>query len=140
VSAISIEQRSLGTWFLDHHPDLAALYAQINHFNPSAHRTSPKEWREALLRLNEPVALTAMPALRGLACPTLFIVGRDDPIVPVSAMQDVARFVARSEVVVIDNAAHSAYFEQPAAFNGFVLAFLERCVDSSRSGLVAVRE
>lgn len=126
VSAVSIEQRSLGAWFLEHHPSLATLYAQINHFNPSAHRIPGEEWRQAILRLNRPEALTPTDALRALACPTLFLVGVDDPIVPVEAMRDLASRVTGSEVVVVERAAHSAYFEQPEVFNRTVLDFLQR--------------
>jgi 3-oxoadipate enol-lactonase len=126
VAAVSIEQRSLGRWFLEHHPERAALYAQINHFNPSAYRVPADEWRQAMLRLNEPQNLTPTQALAGLACPTLFLVGAEDPIVPVSAMRDLAQLAPGSEVSVIDNAAHSAYFEQAEVFNATVLDFLRR--------------
>ncbi len=128
VSALAIEQRSLGRKFLHEQPALAALYAQINHFNPSAHRIAPEEWRQALGRLNEPQSLTRVADLAALACPTLFVVGAEDPIVPVSAMHEVAAVVPDSEVVVIEHAAHSAYFEQPAEFNRRVLHFLQRRV------------
>jgi pimeloyl-ACP methyl ester carboxylesterase len=128
VSALAIEQRSLGRWFLEHHPDKAALYAQINHFNPSAYRITPEAWHRALGRLNEPQSLTRVADLGALLCPTLFVVGAEDPIVPVSAMHDLAAVVPGSEVVVIEHAAHSAYFEQPAEFNRHVLQFLQRRV------------
>jgi 3-oxoadipate enol-lactonase len=132
AAAMSIEQRSLGRGFLDRHPELAALYAQINHFNPSAHRIPPSEWRDTLARLNAPQALTPCASLGALRCPTLFLVGSDDPIVPAEAMHELAAKVEGSEVVVIDDAAHSAYFEQPAAFNRVVHDFVQRRVWSSR--------
>ena len=124
VQALAIEQRSLGRKFLAEQPALAALYAQINHFNASAHRIAPEAWQQALGRLNEPQSLTRVAELAALACPTLFVVGAEDPIVPVSAMQDLAAVVPGSEVVVIEHAAHSAYFERPAEFNRHVLRFL----------------
>ena len=43
-------------------PALAALYAQINHFNPSAYRITPEAWHRALGRLNEPQSLTRVLA------------------------------------------------------------------------------
>jgi 3-oxoadipate enol-lactonase len=64
--------------------------------------------------------------MRQLDCATLFPVGENDPIVPSSAMCDLAALVDSSEVVVIDNAAHSAYFEQPDEFNRCVLGLLAR--------------
>jgi len=128
VSALAIEQRSLGRRFLHEQPALAALYAQINHFNPSALRIAPEDWHQALGRLNEPQSLTRVADLGALLCPTLFVVGAEDPIVPVSAMHDLAAAVPGSELVVIEHAAHSAYFEQPAEFNCHVLQFLQRRV------------
>ena len=127
VPATGIEQRSLGRWFNEHHPALAALYAQINHFNPSALCIPAEAWRQTLLRLNEPGDLLPLPALRGLQCPTLFLVGADDPIVPPQALHELAAWVPRSRVVVVEQAAHSAYFEQPAVFNAQVLQFLAGC-------------
>lgn len=124
--AASIEQRSLGRWFLEHHPDKAALYAQINHFNPSAHSIPPAEWGAAIGSLLQPGNCTPLAALRDVSAPTLLLVGREDPIVPVSAMEEVAQLIPGSEVVVVDDAGHSTYFEQPAAFNRHVLDFIAR--------------
>lgn len=128
VSAVSIEQRSLGAWFLGAHPALAALYAQINHFNPSAHSIPADEWRAAMLALNRPDQLIPTADLSRLLCPTLFIVGAEDPIVPAAAMHELSALVAGSEVVVVAQAAHSAYFEKPTEFNREVLDFLSRRV------------
>ena len=124
--AVSIEQRSLGRWFLEREPAKAALYAQINHFNPSAHSLEASEWGAALGRLMEPGRLIPLAALQKVACPTLLLVGREDPIVPVSVMHEVAGLVPDSELVVIERAGHSAYFEQPEEFNRVVLDFLAR--------------
>lgn len=124
--ATSIEQRSLGRWFLQREPALAELYAQINHFNPSAHSIPSEDWRLAMLRLNEPQHLLACEALQCLVCPALFLVGEEDPIVPAQAMKDLSDYVRTAEIRVIEHAAHSAYFEQPAAFNECVLDFLSR--------------
>jgi 3-oxoadipate enol-lactonase len=126
VAGMAIEQRSLGQWFLKNRPAQAALYAQINHFNPSAHRIPAQEWQAALTGLNQGAALTPMAQLRELTCPTLLLVGREDPIVPVDIMQEVQALVAGSELTVIEDAAHSAYFEQPEVFNERVMDFLGR--------------
>lgn len=126
--AVGIEQRSLGRWFLQQQPALAVLYAQINHFNPSAHRIDGEDWRRALLRLNEPDQLLSCDALEALACPTLFLVGEDDPIVPVAALRDLQDRVQDSELVVVAQAAHSAYFERADVFNRCVRDFIARRV------------
>ena len=124
--AVSIEQRSLGRWFLENCPDKALLYAQINHFNPSAYAVPAKEWGGALSALLHPSRLIPLDALRELACPTLLLVGSEDPIVPVSVMQEVQALVRGSELVVVQEAGHSAYFEKPQEFNRTVLDFIAR--------------
>jgi 3-oxoadipate enol-lactonase len=124
----SVEQRALGPWFLREQPAMAALYAQINHFNPSTHRIPPAEWRAALASLLQPGELTPLARLAEVRCPTLFVVGAEDPLVPVAAMREVAALVPDGEVFVIDDAGHSAYFEQAAAFNRHVLGFIGRAL------------
>jgi len=128
VSAVSIEQRSLGAWFLKSQPALAALYAQINHFNPSAHSIPAEAWRSAMLSLNQPDNLLATAEIEALQCPTLFLVGAEDPIVPSEVMKELSQRVPGSELLILNEAAHSAYFEKPAQFNEQVLEFLSRRV------------
>ncbi|WP_066270629.1 alpha/beta fold hydrolase [Hydrogenophaga palleronii] len=124
--AVTIEERSLGAWFVAQHPDKAALYAQINHFNPSAYAIAGSDWGAALAGLHRPESLTPVDALREVGCPTLLLVGREDPIVPVAVMQEVSDLIDGSELVVVDQAGHSAYFEKPAEFNRQVLDFIAR--------------
>lgn len=138
--AVTVEQRSLGRWFLEHEPEKAALYAQINHFNPSAHSLPPEQWGKALADLMKPEVLLPMDALGQLQCPTLFVVGSEDPIVPVSAMHEVADRVGASEVAVVHGAGHSAYFEKAAEYNQLVLGFLEQRVDERRGLALGVSE
>ena len=126
TKALTVEQRSLGRWFLEHHPDRAALYMQINHFNPSAHAFTPQEWGAAMQGLIAPRNLLPVAQLAQVQCPTLFIVGSEDPLVPVSVVQEFQALVAHSEVHVVQQAGHSAYFEKPQEFNENVLAFLKR--------------
>lgn len=124
--AVTVEERSLGRWFLRQHPDKAALYAQINHFNPSAYAIAGAEWGAALASILQPGRLIPLAALGEVRCPTLFLVGSEDPIVPVAAMHEASQLVRGSEVVVVDEAGHSAYFEKPAEFNRHVLDFIAR--------------
>jgi len=122
--AQSVEQKSLGAWFLKSHPDRAALYAQINHFNPSAHRYTRQAWGAAMATLIAPQNVLPMARLKDVQCPTLLIVGSEDPLVPVLVMAEAQQLIAASELCVIDRAGHSAYFEIPAEFNARVLQFL----------------
>jgi pimeloyl-ACP methyl ester carboxylesterase len=124
--AVSIEQRSLGQWFLDHHPAKALLYAQINHFNPSAYAMDAAEWGAALGALMQPGRLIPMSALAAVRCPTLLLVGSEDPIVPVSVMREVAEHLEDSELAVVPQAGHSAYFEKPEEVNRLIIDFIAR--------------
>lgn len=124
--AASVEQRSLGRWFLEHHPDKAALYAQINHFNPSTHSVPPAQWGATLMGLMQPGRMVPMDALGDVAVPMLMLVGSEDPIVPVAVAQEVAGRVPACELAVIEDAGHSSYFEKPAEFNALVLDFIAR--------------
>ena len=126
VQALTVEQRSLGAWFIAQHPERAALYAQINHFNPSAHAYDAAAWGAAVTGLMAPRNLLPLEALAAIRCPTLFVVGSEDPLVPLEAMQAFAQQVLGSELQVVDRAGHSAYFEKPEEFNENVLAFLRR--------------
>ena len=61
-----------------------------------------------------------------IRAPVLLIAGKDDPSTPVSGHEAIRDRVAGSELVVIENAAHLANVEQPAAFNEALGAFLAR--------------
>lgn len=128
ASALTLEQRALGAWFLQRDPERAALYAQINAFNPGTHSVSAADWRAAMDRLTAPASLLPMAALRELRAPVLWLVGREDPLVPLAAMRDAAACVDGSELAVVDDCGHSTYFEQPAVFNHRVLDFIARRV------------
>lgn len=128
ASALTLEQRALGAWFLQRDPERAALYVQINAFNPGTHSVSAADWRAAMDRLSAPAALLPMTALRDLRRPVLWLVGREDPLVPLAAMHDAAALTPGSELAVMDDCGHSSYFEQPAVFNHRVLDFIARRV------------
>ena len=61
-----------------------------------------------------------------ISAPVLLIAGKDDHRPPVSGHEAIRDRVAGSELVVIENAAHLANVEQPAAFNEALGAFLAR--------------
>lgn len=129
ASSQTLEQRSLGAWFLQRSPERAALYAQINHFNPGSHSLPAAEWREAMNRLVAPENLLPMAALSGIHCPVLWLVGREDPLVPLAAMQEAHHLTTGSELAVVDDCGHSTYFEKPEVFNHLVMDFLARRLD-----------
>jgi len=62
--------------------------------------------------------------LGDIRCPTLVIVGEQDPGTPVEMSRDIHRGIPGSELVIIPAAAHLSNVEQPQAFNDALLGFL----------------
>jgi proline iminopeptidase len=54
----------------------------------------------------------------------LVMVGDDDWLLPPSASRVIARSIPEAKLVVIPNAGHMPFIEQPAAFNAAVRQFL----------------
>lgn len=78
-AAVSIEQRSLGRWFLEQQQALAALYAQINHFNPSAYEHAPEQWRVGALPAARRAVAGADERAAGDRLPDAARGGSEDP-------------------------------------------------------------
>ena len=64
--------------------------------------------------------------LKEIACPTLVIVGEQDPGTPVAMAREIHEAKPGSELVIIPSAAHLSNIEQSQAFNAALLGFLER--------------
>jgi pimeloyl-ACP methyl ester carboxylesterase len=65
-------------------------------------------------------------AVRGMAVPTLMINGDADLWAPPAIQRLFLRHLPCAEGVVIRDAGHSAYWEQPDAFNAALVDFLQR--------------
>jgi pimeloyl-ACP methyl ester carboxylesterase len=100
--------------FSDEHPDEAYLYQLLATFGAPR----PADVTDGLRR-----ARFSDDDLRRLVVPVLFLVGAADPIFPPDIVRRAAARIPRAEVVVIDDAAHSPYFEQPGAWNDVVRRF-----------------
>jgi proline iminopeptidase len=64
------------------------------------------------------------PHLGTIRIPTLVIVGNDDWLLPPRASRVIASNIPEAELVVIPNAGHMPFIEQPAAFSAAVRQFL----------------
>jgi 3-oxoadipate enol-lactonase len=64
--------------------------------------------------------------LKEIKCPTLVIVGEDDPGTPVAMAREIHEAKPGSELVIIPSAAHLSNIEQPQAFTAAMLKFLAR--------------
>ena len=113
----SLLQRAISPRLREERPDLAFLYRLIGRMNPPR----PKNFLAPIpgYRGSSAQALTA------LEIPILFLVGEDDSITPPSVVRLAHEQVPGSQFEVCPNTGHSAYFEQPEAFNHRVGRFLE---------------
>ena len=64
--------------------------------------------------------------LAEIRCPSLVIVGEDDPGTPVAMAEDIHRALPGSKLAIIPSAAHLANLEQPDAFNQALGEFVDR--------------
>lgn len=100
-------------------PSLHFLYEQVSGLNALG-------WSPA----KPPGGFTRVPAaspadLERLTVPTLFLVGEEDPLIPVTMVEAVASLVPGARVACVPAAGHSVYFERPDQFNQIVGEFLE---------------
>lgn len=63
--------------------------------------------------------------LKEIKCPTLIIVGEQDPGTPVAMAREIHDAMRGSQLVIIPSAAHLSNVEQPQAFNSALLGFLD---------------
>ncbi|MBI2312587.1 MAG: 3-oxoadipate enol-lactonase [Betaproteobacteria bacterium] len=63
--------------------------------------------------------------LKEIRCPTLVMVGKDDPGTPVAMAEAIQREIAGSRLTVIPSASHLCNLEQPEAFNRALMEFLD---------------
>jgi pimeloyl-ACP methyl ester carboxylesterase len=66
------------------------------------------------------------PDLRDIACPTLVVCGRDDPVTPVEVHEELRDGIAGSQLVVIGTCGHLSPLERAPEVTGALRAFLER--------------
>ena len=85
-------------------------------------KTKPEGAAGALLGMAEREDQTAL--LSQISCPTLILVGREDPITPVADSEKMHREIAGSRLVVIENAAHVSNLERTDHFNKELMRFL----------------
>ena len=85
-------------------------------------RTKPEGAAGALLGMAEREDQT--PLLSRITCPTLILVGSEDPITPVPDSEKMHREIAGSRLVVIDSASHVSNLERVEEFNEELVRFL----------------
>ena len=68
--------------------------------------------------------LAQLNILKEIRCPTLLLVGEDDPSTPPAASELIKENVTGAEMKIIKQASHLLNIEQPATFNKELLKFL----------------
>lgn len=59
-----------------------------------------------------------------ITCPTLLLTGDEDVLTPLHYSHELQRRIARSQIVMLEQAGHCMFLEQPAAFTRAAAAFL----------------
>lgn len=114
---LTLRERSVSPQLKERAAHLEFLYRSINRLNPPR----PKDF------------LAPIPGYKGSSAqrladadfPVLFLVGRYDAVTPPEIIERCHGAVAGSQLRIIEDSGHSAYFEQPHAFNEAVMTFLE---------------
>jgi len=104
-------------------PARAFLYQQLNTF----HDPPMRDIGRALLGTH-----VAPEDLDATGVPVLLVTGSDDALFPSELTRDSIGRLRNAEIVTIDGAGHSAYFEHPDEFNAALLSHFASTRDSSR--------
>lgn len=123
--------RELSPAYRATHPEGTARWLALE--QQSRRAASPKEARPASKDAAKPKARSRgkRPAitwsdLRKLRVPVLLIGGDADLYSPPPVLRDIGAVLQDATVRIIEEAGHSAYWEQPTAFNQLVLEFLKQ--------------
>jgi len=116
--------------------EFAALPAELREVSPSYRAANPegtKRWIE-LEKVSRMPGVAAQPLknaitfakLETIAVPTLLLTGDADMIAPPPVLKMFARHIKYAETVIVPEAGHSTYWEQPDVFNKAVLNFIRK--------------
>lgn len=110
-------------------PEFNAIPADIRELGPSYRAANPagaKRWKELAQHSSLSPARNRITfaALETIQVPTLLITGDADLYTPPSVLRLFAARFPRCESLVIPECGHSAFWEQPEAFNRAVLDFI----------------
>lgn len=84
--------------------------------------------KEAFVRQQEAIIarIDSRPHLKDIRCPTAVIAGRDDQLMPVELLKELADGIPVSRLTVIEDCGHMAALEQPARVLAALIEWLER--------------
>ena len=112
----------------------AEMPTEFQELSPSYRAANPegaRQWAElehkahsGNYRGQKPTNAVTFAALEGMKAPTLILAGDADLWWPPAALRIVAAHVPNRETLIVPEAGHSVYWEQPQIFNRAVLAFV----------------
>ena len=117
----SLLQRALARGYAEREPHMQYLYGRIRSINPPRDR----DFLKPTGRMINYRGSTA-ERLRDGGWPILWVVGEEDRVVPADLIRISHELTPESELAVIPEAGHSAYFERPDLWNGAVRSFIDR--------------
>lgn len=84
--------------------------------------------KEAFLRQQQAIIgrVDSRPHLKDIPCPTAVIAGREDAIMPVEVVKELADGIPGASLTVIEDCGHVAALEQPAKVLAALVEWLER--------------
>ena len=83
--------------------------------------------KEAFVRQQTAIMarIDGRPSLRAIACPTLVVAARDDAIMPVELLEEVARGIPKATLAVIERCGHTPSLERPEELTELLVSWLE---------------
>ena len=117
--------------------EFTAMPAELREVSPSYRAANPdgtKQWVELEKTSRQAGAPAAQPLkntitfarLESIAVPALLLTGDADMFAPPPVLKMFAMHIRHADTVVVPEAGHSTYWEQPDAFNRAVLNFIRR--------------
>jgi pimeloyl-ACP methyl ester carboxylesterase len=125
-------------------PQFNTLPPDFRELGPSYRAANPEgvqRWLAIEHRAQPPVPLPpqgtrnrlTLALMETITLPTLLLTGGADLYAPPPVQQLLAARIRHADTLVIPEAGHSAYWEQPDTFNGAVLGFMQRVDRQARS-------
>lgn len=87
----------------------------------SVGHTAQKQQQKALMQ-----RIASFETLSKIKCPTLVLCGQQDQATPVSLHEDMARLIADSRLVIVEQCGHLSTMEKPAQVNEALETWLKR--------------
>jgi pimeloyl-ACP methyl ester carboxylesterase len=82
--------------------------------------------REAFMRQQQAIIgrIDSRPHLAKISCPTLVLAARDDALMPVDLLEELARGIPKAKLAIVEDCGHMASLEQPGKVTELLRAWL----------------